>query len=354
LAAARKELAAARAAEQQAQAELNAAAFAEQRATRELASVSTRILSHQTDLGRLARAAYQTNGPLGEWSLALSSEDPNTLADRLATLQSVATASNAVIADLKQDRADLLNAQAKLTAAREEQEAARNRAQAALEATSATTKAARQAQQMVGVVVEARQAALAAAQKAAATDKLQYQSMVAESGALADRIQTLAASLAHGKHRPQGSGVFDRPGRGVVTSPFGPRMHPILHYVKIHTGIDFAAADGIVYAADDGVVLITEYNVAYGNMTVIDHGTIGGRRITTMYAHQAAFGVHAGDRVRKGQPIGVIGDTGYATGPHLHFEVRVDGVPIDPAPFLVGAPLPPAPSAAGRRSGGVT
>ena len=131
-----------------------------------------------------------------------------------------------------------------------------------------------------------------------------------------------------------------RPGLGVVTSPFGPRFHPILHYVKVHTGIDFAAADGIVYAADDGVVLFTEYNVAYGNMTVIDHGTVGGLQMTTLYAHQAAIGVKPGDHVVKGQAIGVIGSTGYATGPHLHFEVRINGEPFDPAPFLVNAKLP--------------
>jgi hypothetical protein len=94
-----------------------------------------------------------------------------------------------------------------------------------------------------------------------------------------------------------------RPGLGVVTSPFGPRFHPILHYVKVHTGIDFAAADGIAYAADDGVVMFTEYNTAYGNMTVIDHGRVGGLHMTTLYAHQAAIGVKpatgrqgAGDR----------------------------------------------------------
>jgi murein DD-endopeptidase MepM/ murein hydrolase activator NlpD len=133
-----------------------------------------------------------------------------------------------------------------------------------------------------------------------------------------------------------------RPGLGVVTSPFGPRFHPILHYVKVHTGIDFAAADGIAYAADDGVVLFTEYNTAYGNMTVIDHGTVGGLHMTTLYAHQAAIGVKPGDRVVKGQAIGVIGSTGYATGPHLHFEVRIDGQPIDPAPFLAKAKLPTA------------
>jgi murein DD-endopeptidase MepM/ murein hydrolase activator NlpD len=76
-------------------------------------------------------------------------------------------------------------------------------------------------------------------------------------------------------------------------------------------------------------------------MTVIDHGTIGGLHVTTMYAHQAQIAVQPGQRVTKGQFIGVIGATGYATGPHLHFEVRIDGEPTDPAPWLVGAPMPP-------------
>ena len=123
------------------------------------------------------------------------------------------------------------------------------------------------------------------------------------------------------------------------------RYHPILHYVKLHTGTDFAKADGIVYAADDGVVLFTELNVAYGNMTVLGHGKDAtGHWIATLYAHQAAFFVKPGQRVLKGQPIGLIGATGYATGPHLHFEVRIDGGPVDPAPYLVGVPLPPVPT----------
>jgi murein DD-endopeptidase MepM/ murein hydrolase activator NlpD len=97
------------------------------------------------------------------------------------------------------------------------------------------------------------------------------------------------------------------------------------------------------------VVLLTELNTAYGNMTVIDHGTVGGLHVTTLYAHQAAFAVRPGTRVRKGQPIGVVGSTGFATGPHLHFEVRIDGAPLDPAPFLKGAPMPAtAPGGAAR------
>jgi murein DD-endopeptidase MepM/ murein hydrolase activator NlpD len=285
---------------------------------------------------------------MGEWAIVLSSTTPNQLADRLAFLQSVGSAGNAVLADLRADRADLANALAAMTAARQRQEQARAAAAAALLAVTSKTEMAKAAEQTVNAVVAARAAAFKAAKKAALEDKRQYQVMVAYSGALETRIRDLAAKLAKTPHPPQGTGEMVRPGLGVVTSPFGPRFHPILHYVKVHTGIDFAAADGIAYAADDGVVMFTEYNTAYGNMTVIDHGTVGGLHMTTLYAHQAAIGVKPGDRVVKGQAIGVIGSTGYATGPHLHFEVRIDGQPIDPAPFLVKAKLPTAlPTATG-------
>jgi murein DD-endopeptidase MepM/ murein hydrolase activator NlpD len=348
LATAQQELAAAKAADLAAQVDLQTIAMAEQRAARDLAAVRDRLVVHQTDLGRLASAAYRSSGSLGEWSLVLGSDTPNQLADRLATLQSVASAGNAMIAGLQRDRADLTNAEAHLTATLDAAASAREQASRALLEKTATEKQAAKAAQQVAVEVTARADALTAAQAAATADNVQYQTMIVASGALAQRITGLAAKLAKGKLPPQGTGHLDQPGRGFITSPYGMRMHPILHYVKLHTGTDFSVADGISYAADDGVVLITEFNVAYGNMTVIDHGTVGGVHMTTLYAHQAAFGVRPGDRVVKGQPIGVIGATGYATGPHLHFEVRINGNPVDPAPFLMNAPPPPLLKGSGR------
>jgi murein DD-endopeptidase MepM/ murein hydrolase activator NlpD len=185
-------------------------------------------------------------------------------------------------------------------------------------------------------------AALDAALLAKAEDQARYQLLTTESGQLGARIRSMAAELAALPRPPKGTGNFVRPGTGEVTSPYGPRLHPILNYVKVHTGMDLGSGDGIVYAADRGVVLITELNTAYGNMTVVDHGQVGGLRMTTLYAHQAAFSVRPGQRVRKGQPIGVVGSTGYATGPHLHFEVRIDGGPVRPDPFLEEAPMPVA------------
>lgn len=332
----------AQAADRAAQVQLQAAVLAEERAARDLAVVEARIAARQRDLGRLARSAYQGVGPMDEWSLVLSATTPNQLAERLAYLRSVSTTANALIARLREDRAELVNAQARLAAARRDQEQARAAAAASLTAVSSKAQLAQAAASRVRAVVAARAAAVEQARRAALADRAQYQLMTTQSGTLAGRIVELARGLANRPRSPKGTGVLGRPGIGSVTSPYGPRFHPILRYVKLHTGTDFSSTDGIVYAADSGVVLISEYNVAYGNFTVVDHGTVGGLRITTMYAHQAASGVKPGDRVVKGQAIGVVGSTGYSTGPHLHLEVRVDGQPVDPAPFLVGAKLPPA------------
>ncbi|HSR25019.1 MAG TPA: M23 family metallopeptidase, partial [Candidatus Eisenbacteria bacterium] len=161
----------------------------------------------------------------------------------------------------------------------------------------------------------ARAAALSQVQAARSSDLALNRARLAASGNLGAQIRAAVAALARSGRTVTGTGDFARPGRGSVTSPFGMRYHPILHYVKLHTGTDFAPANGIAYAADDGRVLFTMVSPAYGNMTVIDHGIVHGKHITTLYCHQARFLVREGEVVHKGQPIGIIGATGWATGP---------------------------------------
>ena len=127
---------------------------------------------------------------------------------------------------------------------------------------------------------------------------------------------------------------FHQPGSGIVTSPYGMRMHPILHVYKLHSGIDYAVGDGKIRAADPGRVVRAGYDVAYGNYIVILHGQLGDRSVATLYAHSRALLVKQGQYVTTGQVIGLVGESGYATGPHLHFEVRLDGRPINPAPYV--------------------
>ena len=179
-----------------------------------------------------------------------------------------------------------------------------------------------------------RATALQAVQAAKAGDVALNQARIAESGDLGAQIEAASTQLQRDGETVQGTGRFGQPAAGVITSPYGMRYHPILHYRKLHTGTDFAGGGSAVRAADDGRVIMTVVSEAYGNFTVIDHGVIGGDRITTAYAHQSQFLVREGQRVEKGQQIGVIGSTGYSTGPHLHFEVRQDGVVVDPLAWL--------------------
>lgn len=116
-----------------------------------------------------------------------------------------------------------------------------------------------------------------------------------------------------------------------VSSEFGPRMHPIALVERMHDGIDFDGATGDpIGAAAAGEVFFVGWISGYGNTTLIDHG--GG--VETLYAHQSDFAVSEGDFVEAGQTIGYVGSTGNSTGPHLHFEVSVDGAPVDPRDFL--------------------
>ena len=123
------------------------------------------------------------------------------------------------------------------------------------------------------------------------------------------------------------------PGYTRITSKYGMRLHPILHVYKLHSGVDISAPIGANFvAANDGVVTKATYSSSYGNMVMIDHG--GG--ISTLYAHGSQILVSAGQHVQRGEAILKVGSTGYSTGPHAHFEVRINGVTTDPMPYITG------------------
>jgi murein DD-endopeptidase MepM/ murein hydrolase activator NlpD len=137
-----------------------------------------------------------------------------------------------------------------------------------------------------------------------------------------------------------------KPVDGPVGSGFGFRTDPFSGRAALHTGLDFPTDVGAaINAAAGGVVLLTEFHPQYGNVVELDHG----KGLVTRYAHTSKVMVKAGDIVRRGQLIGMVGTSGRSTGPHLHFEVLLDGVPQNPAKFLAaGDGLPGAATAAAK------
>jgi murein DD-endopeptidase MepM/ murein hydrolase activator NlpD len=155
-------------------------------------------------------------------------------------------------------------------------------------------------------------------------DELEKQSAVVDK--LINQLMDRTKKYAEGAYK------WPTPGYRRISSPFGMRMHPIYKKLKMHSGVDIDAPMGAsIVAANSGKVIVAGWNTGgYGNYVIIDHG--GG--ISTLYAHQSKILVSVGDVVKKGDVIGKVGSTGLSTGPHLHFEVRVDGKPVNPTKYI--------------------
>lgn len=188
-----------------------------------------------------------------------------------------------------------------------------------------------------------------AAQAAQAAPEAQRRA--ADTGADQDATTT-STSAGEPDERPAGRDRAERPGatptvpavtpaggsalryplaNPVVTSGYGYRIHPIYGTRRLHAGVDLRGATGTtVLAAGDGTVIFAGARGGYGNAVIIDHGG----SIATLYAHQSRLAVSAGELVRPGQAVGAVGSTGLSSGPHLHFEVRVNGTPVDPLNYL--------------------
>jgi len=206
----------------------------------------------------------------------------------------------------------------------------------------ALDRAERTARDELGIVT-ARRATLSASVNDARTDAARVQQVLAQAQARKAEFEraavaNTAASSSVGQilatrsagHAPGGAHL-QFPAAGPVTSRFGMRMHPIFHTMRMHSGIDIGAGYGApVHAAAAGTVVVAGVITGYGNAIVVDHGN----GMATLYGHLSRFAVHRGVRVGVGQTIGAVGNTGNSTGPHLHFEVRINGAPVDPLPYL--------------------
>lgn len=151
----------------------------------------------------------------------------------------------------------------------------------------------------------------------------------AESKKVAEVIKYRQLKPAEAKG--QGEFLWPVPDSKRVTSPYGWRTHPIFKNRRFHRGVDIGAPTNTnIVAVQDGEVIFSGWMSGYGNVSIIDHGA----KMSTLYAHQHKLLVKVGDNVKKGEVIGKVGSTGNSTGPHLHFEVRKNGEPTDPMPYI--------------------
>jgi murein DD-endopeptidase MepM/ murein hydrolase activator NlpD len=273
--------------------------------------------------------------------LSYISDDPSdaTLADRYLTT---------VSEDAKHQTDRFLALQEDLEVAKaalEQQRGRADEARAAVEAQRAEVQRLRSELEPVRAAVaveedeEARLLADVLARKGEWEQELAQ--LQAEQAALAQLVsrgsgEALASASAedgdsNGGGQPSGGGPFLWPCSGNVGSGFGYRVHPISGTSRMHTGVDIGCANGApISAAGAGVVAEAGWRGGYGNAVVIDHGN----GLATLYAHQSSIAASAGQQVSSGQTIGYVGSTGYSTGPHLHWEVWVNGEPVDPMGYV--------------------
>lgn len=314
------------------QADLTAAQQRVNFLTRELQGILSK-LDRRTDLFTDRAVAAYMAGPTAQLEGLLSSTTFNEVVDRTSYYESALDADSELVAGI-----ELLRDETEIKRGLVEDE----------QAGIATQKLKLEADKAeLAQVLQERESALDAQQAIVAqketllagveSKKSQYQQVVEQLEADSDRIQSIlaaraasAAPIAAGS-LPTGGGQLLWPANGPITSPYGYRTHPIFGDTRMHYGIDIGAPYGApVIAADAGVVAFAGAMGGYGNVVIVDHG--GG--LATAYNHLASSSVTAGQQVGRGAVIANVGCSGYCTGPHVHFEVRVNGSPVDPMPYL--------------------
>lgn len=166
------------------------------------------------------------------------------------------------------------------------------------------------------------------------TDRVAYQKAERELAKQSASISSYINRTAKDKDVQVASG-FIKPIQGRITSPFGWRTHPIFNSKSFHSGVDIGGPNlGAIRASNSGKVIYSGWYGGYGKVVIVEHGIVNGKPITTLYAHMNSIAVSNGQRVTKGQVVGYEGTTGYSTGPHCHFEVRVNGQPNNPLNYI--------------------
>lgn len=314
------------------QAEINAQIAQTQN---EIVKMEAYLKTRQDVLNRRVRAIYM-HGQLNYLEVILGANSFSDFANRVELLKRVIRSDYNLILEIQKQKAaieakkaqleedkrqlDALAAEAENT----RQEIAKKKAeqQKVLDAAKSNKAAAAQMEQDLN------------AQLASVRNLIQQRLAAAEAARQAAQQQAASDDEGGGgsdDNYVQGTGAMGWPCSGPITSPFGYRTHPIFGTTIFHAGIDIGVDYGTpIHAADSGVVVYSGWISGYGNAVIIDHG--GG--ISTLYGHNQSLAVSEGQSVSKGSVIAYAGSTGNSTGPHCHFEVDVNGSPVNPMGYL--------------------
>jgi len=289
---------------------------------------SSQVSYAQRQSSTIARLKYLQRSPVSQgWAVLLQSRNLNDFLSRRRNLKLVYQADQRVLLKLTQ-QANQIKLQ-KTDIERKKNEISLIRQQ--LLAQKADYQGQAQLQTELIQRLNGDRIALDAARIQLERDSLSVTKLIQQK--VAEEQARIAAAKARSKPRNfvRGSGIMAFPSDGYISSPYGWRSHPILGRGRLHTGIDFAANYGsTIRAADSGTVLYSGWYGGYGKTVIINHG----KGISTLYGHSSKLYVKSGENVKRGQPIAAIGSTGFSTGPHLHFEVRKNGTPVNPAKYL--------------------
>ncbi|BAY67984.1 murein hydrolase activator EnvC family protein [Anabaena sp. FACHB-709] len=283
----------------------------------------------ERQVATVARLRYLQRSPLNQgWAVLLQSRDISDFFSRRHQLKLVYRADQQILAKLS-TQANLINQQKTEV---EEQKNAIALIREQLLGQKSDYQAQAQSQSELIQRLSSDRLALEAAQNQLEKDSKNLEGLIQQKVAEAKAREAAQAKTNSRRNiLIKGTGLFAFPSNAPTSSPFGWRVHPILGYRRFHAGLDFAASYGsTIRAADSGTVIFAGWYGGYGRTVIINHG--GG--ITTLYGHASELYVSEGQTVQRGQAIASVGSTGLSTGPHLHFEVRRNGTPVNPADYL--------------------
>lgn len=269
--------------------------------------------------------AMEKEGTVTYWSILFAADSFSDLLDKVNTINAIADYNQSVCDQLQIAREALQRAKAELEEAQAEAEATKGEREASQTELAAQRAEVQKLIQEIAADEKATQAEIDKLDKAAKEQDAEIQRLDKE---LQKAIEEARKNASNQYQFDPGTGFYwPLPKERVsVTSFFGPRTHPITGKYHNHSGTDIGAYSGTeIYAAHGGIVLTSAYHASYGNYVVLSRGD----GITTLYAHMSKRAVKVGDVVSQGQVIGYVGSTGSSTAPHLHFEVRENGVRKD-------------------------